>query len=237
MSDRNLSLSGRREDIREKIIVPVISFNRDQIKEHFGANVASIESYFEIADVLWEQGKEEACRDIWRSQIVYIESSLDFYMHEISKYGTLQMYERFWKKTSEYNKITILLKDLEEGIKQSEASGTWFVTLMNRHFRYSVFMAYDRIAEQCRLLGFKMDDVIKKAFPPSGDPNIPNRDGKKVIRDLFTRRNQIAHQCDCKHENAEKNNIDKEYVLQAIADIKNFVSAIHEQISIKDAES
>ena len=33
------------------MIVPVISFNRDQIKEHFDASAVSIESYFEIADM------------------------------------------------------------------------------------------------------------------------------------------------------------------------------------------
>ena len=40
-----------------------------------------------MADELFESGKEEESRNIWRAQIVFLESAFDFYLHELTKNG------------------------------------------------------------------------------------------------------------------------------------------------------
>ena len=140
------------------------------------------------------------------------------------------------EKNPGYNKILIPLEDLEEGFKQPE-SGTWFISVMNRHFSFSTFMAYEKIASQLTLLGIKKEEVLKQAFSQKESCNSSNRKGDKVIQAIADRRNHIAHQCDCQDTNAEKNGIDREYVQQAITDVKNFVGAIYHQVQVKDAES
>jgi hypothetical protein len=44
---------------------------------------------------------------------------------------------------------------------------------------------------------------------------------------FFARRNQIAHQTDRKHSSAQKEDIDKNYVQDALNFIENFVEVIH----------
>ena len=57
MATRNLSLTPRNEDTREKqSIEPVIQFELIQIKEHFEDSMQSIEQQFAIAEKMKEEG-------------------------------------------------------------------------------------------------------------------------------------------------------------------------------------
>ena len=59
MATRNLSLTPRNEDTREKqSIEPVIQFELIQIKEHFEDSMQSIEQQFAIAEKMKEEGYE-----------------------------------------------------------------------------------------------------------------------------------------------------------------------------------
>jgi hypothetical protein len=51
--------------------------------------------------------------------------------------------------------------------------------------------------------------------------------GKRMLIDLYKRRNEIAHQNDRSHASAEQNDISKEYVQEKIQEIESFVSTIH----------
>lgn len=81
--------------------------------------------------------------------------------------------------------------------------------------------------DQLNLLGIKFEDVINIAFYNKSTPEGDSLNGKQIIKELFIRRNEIAHQSDRNHFNAEQNNITKEYVLNCIENVKNIVSAIH----------
>ena len=69
------------------------------------------------------------------------------------------------------------------------------------------------------------DDVCKVAFPKIKD--IPYVKGQQRLDGLFKRRNQIAHQADRKHEDAEKEPINKKTVEDAMIIVKSFVDAIY----------
>ena len=68
--------------------------------------------------------------------------------------------------------------------------------------------------------------LMKKAFPRSKEET-SQKDGAKIITDLFQRRNAIAHQNDRSHASAEQNDITKEFVKDYISKIKTIVNAIY----------
>lgn len=67
-------------------------FNLNEIINHFQNGIDSIENQFNIADYLTSNNKIEEAQNIYRSQIVFLESILDFYMHELVKYGLFQIF-------------------------------------------------------------------------------------------------------------------------------------------------
>ena len=48
-------------------------------------------------------------KDILRSQVVFLDSAFDFFMHEATKYGMVQIFQGIWEKTEKY------MKEIEEG--------------------------------------------------------------------------------------------------------------------------
>ena len=46
-------------------------------------------------------------KDIYRSQIVFLESALDYYMHCLGIYAMVQMYNNHWDKTRGYSDLKV----------------------------------------------------------------------------------------------------------------------------------
>ena len=88
MEERNLDLMPRQEETREKISSAsnIVKFQLNEIEEHFDENLQYIQSQFYIADELVQSQREEEARNIWSSQIVFLESAFDFYLHELTKF-------------------------------------------------------------------------------------------------------------------------------------------------------
>ena len=80
--------------------------------------------------------------------------------------------------------------------------------------------------DQLNLIGIGFNNVMKIAYPKSTEQQ-SRKYGRKIVQDLFDRRNAIAHQVDRKHESAERNDIDRAFVEQCITDIELIVSTIH----------
>lgn len=76
---RDLGLSERTENVREQQIRHVVHFNLQEIKDRFDVSIQSIEQKFDIYNQLMESGKDDEAKDILRSQIVFLESVLDFF--------------------------------------------------------------------------------------------------------------------------------------------------------------
>ena len=226
MSNRDLSLAARVEAVREQHdVAPVIEFDLIDIKERFDKNIESIRGQFNVADKLFSEGNVEECENIWRSQIVFLESALDFYIHEISKYGMINIFKKNWAKTEKYNNYLIPMKYVEDGIRNPQ-SQTWFLNYLNDRISTEVYLSANSMKDQLNLLGINFGPVMSRAFPkPNGDEASIN-EGKKVIKELFERRNQIAHQADRHHNDATRNDITKEYVEQCIANVISIVDSI-----------
>lgn len=232
---RDLQLTQRQENTREKsTVLPIISFKLKEIVSRFDANIDATRGQFNVADALIAQGQIEEAEYIWRSQIVFCVSALDFYMHEITKYGMNQIFHGNWAKTAAYNKLRIPMENVEMALKAPES--LWLIECVNGLFASSAFGAYNSIKTQLQLIGISMQDVNAKAFPPPDDPATLVESPQKRIDTIWERRNQIAHQTDRMHENAQMQPIGREYVEKCLNDIVSFVHAINDVAIAKNNE-
>lgn len=161
---------------------------------------------------------------IWRSQIVLAEGLLDFYIHEMSKFCLFRMFTGQWDKTDKYSVFQVPMSRVEEAISAAE-SRDWFFDYLNSRFSRDVFLSVESMRDQLNLIGIGFVPVLVKAFPKSKDEE-SKKYGTQVVKDLFQRRNDIAHQNDRSHASAEQTDITKEYVEDYIEKIEKLVGAI-----------
>lgn len=219
-SKRNLSLSSRAENTREAQSVIVVNFELSEIKDHFEQNLTAINNQFEVASSLESDGKIDDQKNIYRSQIVFLESAFDFYLHELTKYGLRKMLAGSWQKTEKYKNLKIPMKHVERGLNDPSAI-QWFVECINEAYSRDVMTAYEYLKDQMNMLGISLVEILKGAFPENVKP-------QKVIIDLYNRRNQIAHQTDRAHADALQSDITEEYVKASISEMETIVMALHQ---------
>lgn len=233
MADRSVSISPRKEETREKndIIYTAIQFQLDEIKQHFYSSLTDIQNQISIAESLSKDGKTDEAKDILRAQVVYVEGIMDFYLHELSKYALVKMFTGEWNKSESYSNFQIPMSTVEEGLKNPEST-EWLFERLNSRFGLEVYLSPDTIGKQLSLIGMKLDDICKKAVPKvKGRSYIT---GQQRLKDLYARRNQIAHQVDRKHSTAEKEDIDRAFVEEAIDFVTRFVEAVHVEALSKE---
>jgi hypothetical protein len=233
MPDRSVALSPRKESVREKneVASVVVQFELEQIKKHFYDSLSDIKHQFSIADQLCSVGQNDLAKDVWRSQIVFLEGILDFYIHELSKYALVKMFTGKWSKSTSYENFMIPMSTVEEGLKNPEST-SWLFERLNTRFSSETYLAPEPLGKQLSLIGMKLDDICKKAFPKiKGQTYVK---GQEHLKSLFNRRNQIAHQADRKHTNAEKDEIDKKYVQESIDFVTKFIEAVHNEALSKE---
>ena len=102
MERRDLSLTSRVEGVRDPLPSCVVHFELTEIKSHFDQSLLEIQNQFNIADELHTAGKVEDCKNIWRSQVVFLEGILDFYLHELSKYALFSFDNRNITKSNNF---------------------------------------------------------------------------------------------------------------------------------------
>ena len=236
MGKRNLSLTPRIEGKRDKKIVSMpVHFSLSEIKQHFDESMQSVKEQFTVADNLLSEGNAEGCRIIWRSQIVFAESLLDFYIHEMSKYCLFRMFTGEWQKSEKYKNLEIKISKVEEALSAKE-SDEWFFEYLNERFTKDVFLSGDSMRDQLNLIGISFGEAMHRAFRKD-TINASDKYGYRLVKQLFDRRNKIAHQNDRDHSSAAQTDITKEFVEQYISDIEAIVNAMHDIAKEKDKAS
>lgn len=228
MKERNLELESRTENTREKFCTDVIRFELEQILQHFEETIQAINAQFDITDELVKNKKITESENIWRSQVVFLSSALDFYMHELTKYGLCEIYDGNWKQTDKYNNIQINMRFIEIALKSGKDID-WFLEYINGYYRGITMVSFDSIKEQLNLLGIEISSVADKAFYERNGVEKTKDKLKRRLNELFSRRNIIAHQTDRAHTDAQMKDITKEIVQSFIQDIKKIVLAIDEE--------
>ncbi len=226
MNTKDLKLTPRIENTREKYHTNVVLFGLDEIMQHFKESVDSITSLFHIADNLIDEGKSIDAGNIWRAQIVFLASAFDFYMHELSKYGLCEIYNNNWTDTDRYNNLQIRMCYIEKAFK---AGGDieWFLDYVNEHDQTITMISYAAVKNQLNLLGINVNKVANMVFYKQGDSEKPTDKLKNFLNALFARRNIIVHQTDRNQKNAQIKDITKETVDEFISTIFQIVEAIN----------
>lgn len=225
---RDLSLTNRKQSVRDKVQPEVVKFGLGEIKQHFDNSICDIEEQFKTIEVL--ESKDRAKIDyILRSQIVFLGGALDFYFHEITQFGIMQMYDEIWAETKAYKNITVKLHIILDVLK-GEKDDSWFIELINYEYSKISLISYDSIEKAMNMIGLHMYQIANIIY----GEEVPKKDRVKKLREkmntLCERRNSIAHQFDMFHENAEKKPIHINTVKKFIASAKEIVDAVYELV-------
>lgn len=78
--ERKLGLSSRNENSRNMLVPDMHVSKLDEMYEQFCKNVETVKEKFHIAEQLDNVHEEKAVKDIYRSQIVFLESALDYFI-------------------------------------------------------------------------------------------------------------------------------------------------------------
>ncbi len=232
MNKRNLDLMPRVEGTRDKFHTKVVRFELDQIMQHFTETMEIIKKQFAVADELVVAGRTPEGENIWRAQIVFLASALDFYMHELTKYGLCEIYDEKWEKTEKYKNLQISMEMIEVAVKSGEETD-WLLEYFNEYYQTITMVSYDSVKEQLKLLGVELSTVADRAFYQKGETEKTRNRLKRRLNELFARRNIIAHQTDRAHTDAQFKMITKEIVHNFIEDIGKVVKAIDAEVRSK----
>lgn len=211
MDERNLDLVVRNENTRDKFQTEVVRFELDQILQHFVEAIQTINAQFDVVDELIESGKVIEGENIWRAQIIFLASALDFYMHELTKYGLCEIYNENWNHTDKYENLQVNMKAIEIALKSGEDID-WFLEYINNYYRAITMVSYESVKDQLNLLGICLASVADGAFYQRGETENTKARFKRRLNELFSRRNIIAHQSDRAHTDAQVNIITKFYM-------------------------
>ena len=121
-----------------------------------------------MADELFESGKVAEGENIWRAQIIFLASALDFYMHELTKYGLCKIYDENWDRTDKYENLQVNMKVIEVALKSGEDID-WFLEYINSYYHTITMVSYESVKDQLRLLGIDLAVVADGAFYQRGD--------------------------------------------------------------------
>ena len=240
MGRKKYELSPREENVRE--VHPVVSsplhFSLDEIKQHFDDNLNELIKQFDLAESLEKNGDTSGCKGIWRSQVVFAEGLMDFYIHEISKYCLYRMFAGLTGKTEKYASIRIPLQEVESAFSANtlDEKCDWFFKYINKHICRDVYLAAEVMQDQLNLIGIPFRDVMAIAFPLD-DQNQIVKNGREIVSKMFSRRNKIAHQNDRSHATVEQTDITRQYVEDYINNVKKIVNAIHQIAMSKESDS
>ena len=120
---RKLNLSPRAENVRDPLIVKIpVQFDLPEIKEHFDESLNAIRKQFDVAEYLISVEKLKESENIYRSQIVFLESILDFFMHEITKFGLYRIFINEWPSTDKFNNLEIPMSEVTKAGVLSETN-------------------------------------------------------------------------------------------------------------------
>lgn len=223
--NRNLALTERQVENRtQQVEHHVVHFTLQEIKDRFDSSIRVIENKYTIYDQLISFEEIDEAKDILRSQIVFLESALDFFLHEMNKYSYFKMFSGDWNKTSQYRRFSVSMETVEKGLMAGD-SKEWFFECVNDSFGRVVFLSFESIKEQLNSMGIPFIEVMHRVFLGENE-NASMKIAKQFIGELFQRRNAIAHQNDRDHASAQQNDIDVSYVKECVNTVKKIADEI-----------
>lgn len=216
----SLNFSSRKEGGRDKNPPKRIkNIALDDIQKRFDESMNDVENLFNVCTSLKENNLPGA-EDIYRAQILFLDSSLDFYIHEITKYGLVQIVDpevSGWNVNDEFKKFKVSINFLKRVYSNREDIKV-ILKELNDTIQYSSYMKFEAVSSQLDLIGLEK---------PEGFENY-----RYVIDGLSDRRNAIAHASD-RDMKGDKTDIDETTVRNFMEKLKEFQKLIHEAVKNK----
>lgn len=155
-------------------------------------------------------------------------SSVDFYIHEIVKYGIIKIFKGEKNKTKEYKAFIVSIECVEKAIKNPE-SIDWLEENIIVQNKYKSFMALNKINNALKIISDKniLDNSIKKVASDLGKEISEIRYVMKIMNE---RRNCIAHQTDRDPIKCNINDISIEEVKNGIYIVSKLILDIHDKV-------
>ncbi|HOO32980.1 MAG TPA: HEPN domain-containing protein [Thermotogota bacterium] len=228
---KKINISSRKENTREKKTSDLIKEELKKIFLEFSNNLNSIQRKFVVADELVNLKRLDESKDVFRTQIVFLESALDYYIHRLSSFAMIQMSEGNWKKTNSYKNLNIPIEKVLKGLSNPEDLG-WLKESIIVHHSSNTYMSSKEIKKQLSLMVEKtlFKSIADKLYYEQGSAEKTVEKLENMLNDVFTRRNQIAHQSDRDHFTGERYEIDKETTEFYLNEVGRFAESLYEEL-------
>lgn len=136
--------------------------------------------------------------DLLRAQHVMASSALDYYIHEITRIGMLEVYHGKRPRTDAFLKfevqVSAVLIPIDDALKGNPVllqNDRWLDGEIRRKHGHMTFQHPDKIANAIRLFS---NCTLWPAVASQLNQQVP--DVKDKLKLIYQRRNQIAHQTD-----------------------------------------
>lgn len=163
------------------------------------------------------------------TQVVFLESAFDYYIHEIITYGIVKIYNGEWEINEQFESILVKLNTCISMIKEPEFSAQILREYIIEYFGGMTFLDKKNLNSKLKIIGIKSEDIASKIYV-----NHSRESGKQkfaqFIDDLYSRRNRIVHQFDMKFGSNEKCDICIEEVDAYIVTIEKIVKTISDLV-------
>jgi len=213
----------RELELKERIINDkepnVVIFRIDEIENNFNASISSITNNLDTGKELEQANKLKEAQDIYRSQISFLESAFDYFIHSLIKLSMQEMYLDNWKKTSRYQKFEVPLSAVEKGMEDKDDS-SWLNDCVNDEYQTQTFLSAKQFNIFLELIEPNLSKKLSLKLYPNGKK--PSKKLDEFITKLYQRRNAIVHQDDRESRTGQK----KEITLKEVLTYKDNLSTI-----------
>lgn len=128
--------------------------------------------------------------DLLRAQIVLCVSALDYYVHELTRMGMIEIFEAKRPQTAAFLRFPVTVDGVTLAMQPGAGSGWLDTAVRSRHSILS-FQQPDNIADAIRLFSeVRLWDEVGSRL------GMPAKEIKDRLRLIVQRRNQIAHEAD-----------------------------------------
>lgn len=222
MKERSLALY-QRSETREKVRRSIPNQQEQLIIQRFSESIERIKNKNKLISDLNANHQFDEAMDIRRSQIIFLMSALDYYMHQIVKYGIIEMFNGNRKKTKEYQQLMIPMNLVEQGILHVEQL-TCLDEAITSVNQYKTFTSYKSIQQQLKFIALtdsKIKAIFKEVEDLTGIKN-PLDEVRKI-------RNRIAHEDEILTD-LEEVRLSSQQVNEYVDFIFNVVTLIHQEV-------
>lgn len=212
IKDRDCDEEKRKKPQRTKKTI-IVDADFEEIKKHLKENIDDVKVKFALADRESVTNIHDA-EEIWRSQIVFLDSALDFYIHEVTTYGFIKIFNGEWPETNNYKQKRVSMEFAVNLYRNSENAKELIKTEIDFINSQYCFMDYKNISTNLKMVGIQ-----------------PANSFHKDIDKFYKRRNLIAHQSDRLPNNPVKQPISKQDVEIYITLVEAFTTDINTKVN------